>query len=159
MGIATISRGNSDTAHYLRSMGQQRAQHLRQSNVFGNQGVVSELVALYEECRMDNWDGDGAIAIAPATVSHAFGFLAVLPLGMEKPSLGVEPDGHITLEWYRHPRWIASISVGPEGMLYYAGLFGTSKVNGSEPFFPDNNIPTNVLDLIQRIIILPNVQS
>jgi hypothetical protein len=158
MGMATISRGNSETAHYLSSIAQARDQHLRQSNVFGNQGVFSELVSLYGECMVADWDGDGAMAIAPATFHHTFNFLTAMPWGMEKPSLGVEPDGHITLEWYRHPRWIASISVGPEGMLYYAGLFGTSKVNGSEPFFLGSNIPTAVLELVQRTI-LQNVQS
>jgi hypothetical protein len=37
-------------------------------------------------------------------------------------------------------------------MLYYAGLFGVSKVNGAEPLTP-GSIPTPVLDLIQRTII------
>jgi hypothetical protein len=160
MGIATILSGNSEVSRRLSRMGQQRTQHLRQSNVFGNQDVVSELATLCEECRMDNWDGSGARAIATETSNHALRFLAALPLRLEKPSLGVEPDGHITLEWYRNPRWIVSISVGPGDMFYYAGLFESRKVNGSEPFFPEIGIPTDVLKLIQRTIKKPrNVQS
>jgi hypothetical protein len=63
--------------------------------------------------------------------------------------VGAEPDGHITLEWYRGPRWTLSVSVSPDGMLYYAALFGSSEVRGAEPFFGD--VPDIILSLIRRV--------
>jgi hypothetical protein len=153
MAMTMISPGYSATAQYLRGVGQQTADHLRQTEVFGSQSTVSALATIYDQCKADNWDGDGALAVLSATAIYAREFVQALPFGIEKPSVGVEPDGHITLEWYRHPRWTASISVAPEGKLYYAGLFGISKVNGTEPFFIGGGIPKPVLELIQRTIL------
>jgi hypothetical protein len=149
----TISRGNSATAELLSDLDQKRAKYLLQAEIFGNQKVIGELAKVCSECQTDNWDGDGAQAVLPMTVKYALAFIQALPFGIECPTVGVEPDGHITFEWYRHPRWILSISVSPEAMLYYAGLFGISKVNGAEPLFIGDGIPTPVLDLIQRTIL------
>ena len=54
-----------------------------------------------------------------------------LPLGFPKPSIGSEPDGQLTLEWYKSPRRSLSVSVDPDGLLHYAGLYSASKRYGS----------------------------
>ena len=96
-----------------------------------------------------DWDGYGAIAVAQETLHNAFLFLESLPFGFPAPSIGAEPDGHLTLEWHRGRRRTLSVSVSPEGELHYAGLFGPSRVNGTEALFGE--VPGSILDLIRRV--------
>jgi len=149
--LTIMSRGNSPTAQHLDSTNQTRGQHFRQSAAFSKQPAYSELVTAWEECKTANWNGDDALPVREETFTSAYFFIGALPLGYPLPSVGAEPDGHLTLEWYRHPRWTLSISISPEGILYYAALFGNSDVRGSEIFFAE--IPKSILDLIQRVHI------
>ena len=75
--------------------------------------------------------------------------VSTLPCGCPLPSVGVEPDGHLTLEWYRNPRSTLSVSVSPESDLYYAALFETSDVRARERFVGD--LPAIVVTLIERV--------
>lgn len=72
-----------------------------------------------------------------------------LPIGFPAPSIGAEPDGHLTLEWHRSPRRTLSLSVSPDDELHYAGLFGPSRVYGTEAYFGE--VPKSVLHLIRRV--------
>ena len=110
--------------------------------------ICHELAVVTEECRLPNWDGHGAVAVSPDTLLHAQRFVKVLPSELLNASAGVEADGHLTLEWYREPRWTLSMSISPESNLYYAALFGTSDVRGRESFQAD--VPEMILNLIRR---------
>jgi hypothetical protein len=148
--IATIMpRGNTETAQYLDRTSPTAGTHFRSSIAFGNQSVYSELATVWNECKTPDWDGYDALAVKEATLRNAYCFVKALPLGCLPPSVGAEPDGHMTLEWYRHPRWTLSVSISPEGTLYYAALFGNSDARGSESFFGE--IPKAILQLIQRV--------
>lgn len=152
ISIAIPSRGNTETAQYLdQASYHDMGQHFRASVAFGKLIVLNELVDIWKECNTPNWDGYDALPVQAATLRYTYLLLEALPLGYPSPSVGAEPDGHLTLEWYRHPRWILSVSISPTGTLYYAALFGNSDVRGSEPFFGD--IPKPILDLIQRVHI------
>jgi hypothetical protein len=153
MTTTISSRGNTETARYLERASQGMGQHFLKSVALGKQSAHDELGIVWNECKKPNWDGCGALAIQPATFCNAYLFIEVLPLGCPLPSVGVEADGHLTLEWYRHSRWTLSISVSPEGILYFAALFGASDVRGSEPFL--GVISKSLLDLIQRVHIQP----
>jgi hypothetical protein len=144
-------RGNSPTAQYLDNASQANGQYFRQSAVFSKQPAFDQLITIWEECKTPNWDGDDAFPVGEQTFSYAYHFITALPLGCSLPSVGAEPDGHLTLEWYRHPRWILSISISPEGILYYAALFGSSDVRGSEVF--SGEISRTLLDLMQPVEI------
>jgi hypothetical protein len=72
-----------------------------------------------------------------------------LPLGFLRPSIGAEPDGHITLEWRRSPRRVLSVSVDPDGFLHYAGLFGNNKRFGTLTFF--STPPEELLQLVRDL--------
>ena|SRR5437870_591447 len=111
--------------------------------------AADELSRLAHECANPNWDGYGAAPVARETYLQARAFLDVLPLTTPVPSVGAEPDGHITLEWYSSPRHLLSISVSPEGDLHYAALIGPAKAYGTEPFHGD--VPHSLLDLIRRV--------
>lgn len=145
------SRGNSETALFVDQKAQQGRRQLQESRVLGlrGKGAFDELNQVYADCLEPNWDGYGAAPISEVTYRLAWQFLEALPLGAPLPSFGSEPDGHLTLEWYRSPRWTLSVSVSPEGDLHYAALLGTRKAYGTEPFFGD--APKTIMDLIQQV--------
>jgi len=125
------------------------AEHLDSSVSFGKQSAYNELIDIWDECQIPGWDGYDAHPVEKDTFDQAWAVVESLPITYPLPSFNAEPDGHITLEWYRHPRWILSVSVSPEGWLYYAGLFGESSPQGSEYFWGD--VPKTILNLIERV--------
>jgi hypothetical protein len=151
MTATIMRRGNTETAQYLDRTSPTIGTHFRSSVVFGKQSAYRELATVWNECKIPNWDGYDAFPIQPVTLLNTFTFIKALPLGYPLPSVGAEPDGHMTLEWYRHPRWILSVSISPEGIAHYAALFGNSDARGTEPFLGD--IPKSILQLIQRVAL------
>jgi hypothetical protein len=147
----TASRGNSATALFVDKEAHQGRRLLQESRVLGlrGKGAFDDLNQVYADCLEPNWDGYGATPVSEATYWLAYQFLEALPLGAPLPSFGAEPDGHLTMEWHRSPRWTLSISVSPEGELHYAALLGTRKTYGTEPFFGD--APRTIMDLIQQV--------
>ena len=145
----TPSVGVSQEALYIdRALGKSW-EPLQASTVLGHSDLSRELDLLAEECAADNWDGYGAIPVVLESIAQAHEFLRVLPLGMTRPTIGVEPDGQVTFEWYASPRRTLSVSVSPEGELHYAALLGPSRQYGSEPLLGE--IPAAILELIRRI--------
>lgn len=145
------SGANSRTALFVNKEAQRGRRLLQESCVLGflGKGVVDELKQVYAECLEPNWDGYGARPMSETTYQLAYQFLDALPLGLPLPSIGAEPDGHLTLEWHYSPRWTLSVSVSPERELHYAALLGTSKAYGTEAFFGE--VPMSILNLIHRV--------
>lgn len=150
----TPTHGSSEEAQFIAKESQKGQRRLREAHSIGLGAyrAVEELFVVARECGMPNWDGYGASSVASQTFNHACRFLGALPLGIPAPSIGAEPDGHLTFEWHRSPRWILSVSISPEGDLHYAALLGSSKVYGSEPFFGET--PSRILDLIHQVSFL-----
>lgn len=145
------TRGSSETAKYLAAEFGEGRRRLSNTNSLGL-GVelaIQNLSQVADECSGSNWDGYGAAAVQQETFWHAGVFLESLPLGTPAPTVGAEPDGHITFEWYRSPRLILSVSVSPEGDLHYAALMGPSRAYGTEPFLGE--VPLVILDLISKV--------
>jgi hypothetical protein len=111
--------------------------------------MFEELLKTFEGCRNPNWDGYGAQAVREETYHVAHQFLTSLPSGTPAPSIGAEPDGQITAEWYRSPQRTLSVSVSPEGDLHYAALLGAERICGTETF--RTRMPQVLADLIKRI--------
>lgn len=149
MTNATLPRGFSDEARYVAETTKESYEHLGKSATFSKQPAYDELGGVWDECNKPNWDCHDAMPVEQDALRNAYMFIEALPLGTPLPSIGAEPDGHLTIEWYRNPRWTLSISVSPEGTLYYAGLFGTADVRGSESFFGE--VPEIIRSLIQRV--------
>jgi hypothetical protein len=143
-----MTRGNTEVAQLLNKVNPVR-RYSEQSATFSKQYVYNELINIWNDCKTPNWDGDNAYPVEPATFRNTHAFIEALPLGSPLPSIGVEPDGHLTLEWYRHPRWTLSISISPTGQIFYAALLGHSDPRGSEIFVDE--VPQLILDLIQRV--------
>jgi hypothetical protein len=145
-----VSRGASPTAYYIFSESWKTRKHFQNSLYLGlGSEVFNELLDAFESHKQSGWDGDSAEAVSHDTYSNAYRFLEALPLGIQTPSVGVEPDGHITLEWYKAPRRTFSVSISPDGFLYFSALIGLRKFNGSEPFFGD--MPKIISELIGKI--------
>lgn len=145
-----LTRGFSDAARFIEKTAREGRRYLHESNAFGIESTVrDELATVWEECREPNWDGFQAIPVSQDTLRSAYLFLESLPLGFPPPSIGSEPDGHLTLEWHRSARRTLSISVDPDGDLHFAALFGPNRDYGTEAFFGE--VPDNILNLIRRV--------
>lgn len=149
MTHSTLMRGFSDAARFVAETAKVNYDRLSESATFTKQPAYDELGEQWDECRTPNWDCHGALPVEQDTLRNTYLFIEALPLGTPLPSIGAEPDGHLTLEWYRQPRWALSVSVSPDGILYYAAFFGTDDVRGSESFFGE--VPDILLGLIRRV--------
>jgi hypothetical protein len=112
--------------------------------------AVDVLMEIWRECQLDNWDGHQALPVSQEILRNAYWLIQALPLGFPAPSIGAEPDGEITLEWYRSRIRTISISVAATGVLHYAALFGSNQHFGTVAFY--EQMPSEILDLIQRVI-------
>lgn len=111
--------------------------------------IREELGAVWQKCRQADWDGFGALPISEEALRNAYQFLESLPFGCPAPSVGAEPDGHLTFEWHRGPRRTLSVSVAPDGNWHYAALIGPDEACGTETFF--GKAPEAILGLVRRI--------
>lgn len=152
MTTLSLTPGFSDAALYVEHSTQRSRRQLQGANVFGIDGALrDELATVWEECRQPNWDGFQAIPIDQDGLRSAYVFLESLPLGFPAPSIGAEPDGAITLEWYHSERRTLSVSVSSADELHYAALLGLNRVYGTEAFFGD--VPGSILDLIRKVYV------
>ncbi|MEI8194453.1 MAG: hypothetical protein WCI73_00945 [Phycisphaerae bacterium] len=145
------SRGTSETAQFVASQAEKGQRRLQDSFSlgWGARQAFAELDALAVECNAANWDGYGAAAVSANALALARQFITALPIGTPAPSIGAEPDGHVTLEWYRSPQRTLSVSVSAEGELHYAALLGQRTAYGTELYF--GMVPQILLVLINSV--------
>lgn len=143
--------GTSNEARYVAETARAAHRHLNESNGLGlrRQEALDELIAVAQERKGPNWDGYDAEPISEDACKLAYRFLEALPPGVPMPSIGAEPDGDLTLEWYHSPHHTLSVSVSSEGDLHYSALVGPNKAYGTEAFFGE--VPEAILDLIRRV--------
>jgi hypothetical protein len=149
---AFSAHGASAEAQFIAQQAKVARRHLYESNSLGLQRreLFEELCAVAEECNSPNWDGYGAEPVSEDAYKLAYCFLEALPPGTPKPSIGAEPDGQLTIEWYRSQNNVLSVSASPEGDLHYSALVGPNKAYGTEAFFGE--APTEILALIRRVL-------
>jgi hypothetical protein len=113
-------------------------------------GIVNEVLEVYRDCQAPGWDGQRAKPVSIGSLIIAVNFLESLTnLGATGPSVTADPDGHITLEWYRNPNRAISLSLDPAGYFHYAALIGDSEVYGKEPV--GDFAPPKILRLIREV--------
>jgi hypothetical protein len=146
-----MSDSASETAIFVAQQRRNNLEHLQESNALGfvAKGVFQHLEEVFEECSTVGWDGEQAKPISGEVLLYAQKFLNSFPLGIEAPEISAESDGAITLEWYRSPNRVLSISINPNGWVYYAAIMGTSKRHGSD--FALMGISRDLLNLISQI--------
>jgi hypothetical protein len=141
--------GASPEADYVTAVAARNHQY--QSHTLGSAKTESfeRLYTIFEDRQKANWDGYGAEPMSLDSYRVAYRFLEALPPDINPPTIGAEPDGQITIEWYVRPSYTISISASPEGELHYAAMSGPNRVCGTEAFFQD--IPANILRIIRAL--------
>lgn len=152
LALSPIStRAASETARYITEQSNEERRRLQAAYSLGL-GVMADFDELHttaKQCGVANWDGYGASPVTYKTFLQAKDFLEALPLRTPAPTVGAEPDGHITMEWYKSPRRTLSVSISPEGELHYAALLGHKKRYGTEPFWGE--VPDVIMDIIRQV--------
>jgi len=146
---AATTPGSSETARFVAEQAEQGRRQLQSSYAIGLGAAFNELCEVAEECGSANWDGYGAEPVSDEAYRSAYRFLEALPLSTAAPSVGAEPDGHLTFEWHRGPRRTLSVSVSPEDELHFASLIGRQKDYGTRQFFGE--VPQRIFELIQQV--------
>lgn len=113
--------------------------------------VLARIAFEYAEA---GWDGYRSKPIRRAACERAQSFIDALPCWMPSPDIVPEADGEISIEWDLAPDRIFSISIGAEGPLHFAGIFGRNKErHGVEPF--DEAVPEEIFNYINQILRTP----
>lgn len=130
-------RGFSSAAKYLDDAARGFRKWQQEAVTFSRQPAYDALWEAWQPCKVANWDGEGADPIEHDTYQTAYRLIEALPNTFPSPTVTAEPDGHLSLEWYRHPRRILTVSVGPDGVLFWAALVGSEDPRGSCQFFDE----------------------
>jgi hypothetical protein len=145
----------SDTAlsAEARTLREDRVRGLLSSPSVGAQdraSILDRIQQVASEASVNNWDGDGGAAVEQSTLRYAWRFAYSLPQGTPAPDVVVDRDGDIVFDWAAHPHSVFSVSVGRDGTMTFAGLFGAAKQHGREPL--SESIPATILVGIERAI-------
>src|SRR5438552_3298697 len=100
------SRAQGPTAQTVRSLFDEMQSRFLATQSFGGpiRKKIAELMDTFLDCYSPDWDGYNALAVSPQSYQNARRFLETLNGMFPQPSIGVEPDGEISLEWYRGTR-------------------------------------------------------
>lgn len=101
--------------------------------------ALARLDEAFEEGSDPDRDGGGALEVEASTYTYAAQLVDLLPVDLPLPEIYPEPDGDLAFEWDLGKRRVLSISVGRDGTLHFAGLFGSSKQHGVD--FLGDRIP------------------
>ncbi len=92
-----------------------------------------EIAAVVRNSSRPGWDGYDAEPISIDSANRALRLIEALPEHITPPSVIPEPSGEIGLEWHTDHQRDFSISVSGTTLIY-AGVFGSCKKYGEEPF-------------------------
>lgn len=113
--------------------------------------AVNRLRAAYIRALAPDWDGGGADPVDVSTFEYTLQLIALLPADLPVPDVFPEADGELALEWDFGPRNVFSVSVGRDGTLTFAGLFGRSKLHGVE--YLGDRIPEAIWICLSKLAI------
>jgi len=148
------SFGLGDEAGRVESVFFQLQEHALVSVALGTpkQAALDSLYAAFSEGCSAGWDGYDASAASYESYFRAKRFIEALPANFPAPEVALDPDGEVSLEWYRPPGRVFTVSIGTNDELTYAGKFSPSKkTHGTEPF--TGEIPKVILDNIRRLLV------
>lgn len=115
----------------------------------GQYATIAEAIEAASECSLLGWDGYDAAPVSEGAARRMGAFLNALPGDLPRPSIGADPHGHLSAEWYRGPDCVLSVGVGDDDQLWYAGIFCSENVNGVVT--PDGHGLAVISDMVRRI--------
>lgn len=118
---------------------------------FPNSLTVGEPNRIIREALEAAWSAcdETSPPLEPSTFAYADEFVRLLPSDVPVPEIVVDDDGEIMLEWDKGPRCVFSVSIGRDGTLSFAGLFGYDKVHGTEHL--GDSLPAIISTCLKRI--------
>lgn len=142
----------SSTSHYelgVSSVSRQLVKDERQlcdyesrTILFGwRQALAQQIIEVQHDCKEDDWNGHGAIAITKETMFAALIFLDLLPNHIQAPDINAESTGRIGFLWEKGDDITFVVSVSSETIVFVE-LCGSSKNRGERRFL--NRLPTNI---------------
>ena len=146
---ATLPTGFSEAAETLERLRNDEAKRRDETVTFSRQPLYDQLIDVFLQCSQPGWEGEDSDAVDRETLMIAKEFVESLPEAYRTPTISGEPDGHISLEWYVHPRRILTVSINPNGILHWAALIGAEDPRGSCPFYGE--MPRTLLYWIGRV--------
>ena len=96
------------------------------------ESLKQEVYALLKQAGAENWDGEGALALAPGTVDIAQQLIDGFPGYIARPDVAATPHGEVDFDWVIAQDVMVTVSVGPSGEIAFSGMFRGARLNGSE---------------------------
>lgn len=131
MQVQSPTKGFSRSAQQIEKMQNTIAMQLKRNRSY----VIQSLQDIFLDSLNADWAGHASKAVLPETFHWAVKLIQSLPDDIDDPDIGVESDGHITMEWYISANRTVTISIDDKGNLYFAGLIGLQKIYGDLPFY------------------------
>ena len=95
--------------------------------------LKKEIRDLLEEAGVENWDGEGALALQEDTVLTASKVVDDLPNYAGRPDISATPHGEVDFDWVIDKDLMLTVSVGPGGKeIAFAGLFYGARLSGRD---------------------------
>lgn len=94
--------------------------------------LKQEVDSLLESAGEENWDGEGAFALVPSTVTIAQKLIDEFPSYVSNPDVAATPHGEIDFDWVIDQDTMLTVSVGPSNEIAFAAIFHTTRLHGSE---------------------------
>lgn len=98
------------------------------------ESLKQEVYSLSKQAGAGNWDGEGALALAPETVDIAQKLIDQLPGYVARPDVAATPHGEVDFDWVIARDMMLAISIGPSREIAFSGLFRGARLNGCEPW-------------------------
>lgn len=115
-----------------------------------NHELESALMATLKVGTSPVWLAEGNEELQASTIVFARSFIQSLPLSFQSPAIEPEPDGDISIEWYRGKRKTLTVSINSVGTIAWAALVGSEDPRGSVNF--TGKTPETILFYLTRIM-------
>ena len=143
--------GFSDSARFVDKQSKESRKHLQPFFSYGRRSdLFSELDSVAEEISQPGWNGNNEEPVSQESYYKAYCLAEMLPLELPNPTVGADPDGELTFEWYRAPHRLLSLSIGADGFIHYVARIGPNKHHGREEFFDE--MPKRLVELAQGVV-------
>jgi len=149
--MAIFSYASGDLAEKINDKRREISRSLNGSVAHGLQRaiILEEAFRVYVDNQVEGWDGHGGVPVDFETYQMTCGIINALPNHLQPTSVSVDPDGQMTLEWYKNVSRLLSVSISPNGEMHYASAVGARKYYGTEFFLGE--MPEEILRIIFKI--------